>query len=260
MAALRSEQLQEENRLGVAGSSGIPGALSNQPPVAGSAPEEVVSEEGTSSVVTKPSGSNSKRTTRNFELDRTISHTRVAPGSVRKLSVAVLVDEHRSLDGDGAVVSTPLTESEMTRINALIMDAIGFSKARGDTLNVVNAPFVSPAEAEPLPETPIWQQPWVWDIAKQALGGLVILFLLFGVIRPAFKDLNKVPVQPEGAGMTPEQALASGLGGAGGKKEMESLTTGAENLEDQLNNVRSLVQQDPALVAQVVKNWTASDA
>jgi len=205
-------------------------------------------------------GSNSKRSTRNFELDRTISHTRVAPGSVRKLSVAVLVDEHHSLDGEGNVVSTPLTESEMTRINALVMDAIGFSKARGDSLNIVNAPFMAPSAVEALPEVAIWEQPWVWDIAKQVLGGLVILFLLFGVIRPAFKDLNKIPVPAEGsaatAGMTPEQVLAAGGAPAA---ELEALTTGAENLEDQLNNVRSLVQQDPALVAQVVKNWTASD-
>lgn len=268
MAVLRSEQIQEENRVGASAPSGVPGALSNQPPSAGSAPEDATGEGESAAIVTmKKPESNSKRRTRNYELDRTISHTRVAPGSVRKLSVAVLVDEHRSVDEEGNVVSTPLTESEMTRINALIMDAIGFSKARGDTLNVVNAPFIVPAAAEALPEIPIWQQPWVWDVAKQALGGLVILFLLFGVIRPAFKDLNKVPEGLAGAtavdttGMTPEQAAVAVAAQAGGKQavEMESLTTGAENLEDQLNNVRSLVQQDPALVAQVVKNWTASD-
>lgn len=267
MAALRSEQLQEENRVGVSGPSGVPGALTNVPPLGGESPEDATGEESPAIVTTDKPGSNSKRRTRNYELDRTISHTRVAPGSVRKLSVAVLVDEHRSVDEEGNVVSTPLTESEMIRINALITDAIGFSKARGDTLNVVNAPFIVPATAEPLPEIPIWQQPWVWDVVKQVLGGLVVLFLLFGVIRPAFKDLNKVPEMPAGmaidtTGMTPEQAAMAVAAQAGGKQaaELEALTTGAENLEDQLNNVRSLVQQDPALVAQVVKNWTASDA
>ena len=263
MAALRSVQLQEENRVGASGPSGVPGALSNLPPSAATAPEEVTGDEGASIVTLKQRGSNSRRSTRNYELDRTISHTRIAPGSVRKLSVAVLVDEHHSVDDEGNVVSTPLTESEMLRINALIMDAIGFSKARGDTLNVVNAPFIVPAVVEPLPEIPIWQQAWVWDVAKQVLGGLVVLFLLFGVIRPAFKDLNKVPATPaiDTSGMTPEQAAMAVATKTGGKKtaELEALTTGAENLEDQLNNVRSLVQQDPALVAQVVKNWTASD-
>ena len=263
MAVLRSEQLQEENRMGARGSSGVPGALSNRPPRTGSTVEEnIVGDDGeTISPVLPPAkGSNSKSLTRNFELDRTISHTRVAPGSVRKLSVAVLVDEHRSVDDSGNAVSTPLTESEMTRINALIMDAIGFSKARGDTLNVVNAPFIVPESIEALPEIPIWQQAWVWDVVKQGLGGLVILFLILGVIRPAFKDLNKVSAtsaQAMAAAGVPAEQAAAGISNKG--PEVEPLTTGAGNLESQLDDVRSLVQQDPALVAQVVKNWAASE-
>ena len=268
MAVLRSEQLQEENRMGGGREAfGVPGALSNRPPrTANTTVEEnIVSEDGesvsTSAPIAAPSN-NSKSLTRNFEIDRTISHTRVAPGSVRKLSVAVLVDEHRSVDDSGSAVSTPLTESEMTRINALIMDAIGFSKARGDTLNVVNAPFIVPDSVEALPEIPIWQQPWVWDVVKQGLGGLVILFLILGVIRPAFKDLNKVSAASAqamaAAGVPAEQTAAAAAVSKKGP-EFEALTTGAGNLENQLNDVRSLVQQDPALVAQVVKNWAASD-
>ncbi len=264
MAALRSEQVQEEQRVGVSGPLGVPGALTNQPPGGAVAPEVVepqVDEDGNPIPRTEQPGSTSKRSTRNFELDRTISHTRVAPGSVRKLSVAVLVDERRSVDAEGNVTSTPLSEAEMTRINALIKDAIGFNTARGDTLNVVNAPFVAPPEAEPLPETPIWQQAWVWDVAKQVLGGLLVLFLVFGVIRPAFKDLNKVPVNegqnsPEAAAAT---AAASGETGVQSADEIAKLTTGNEGLEQELDNVRALVQQDPALVAQVVKNWTQDE-
>ena len=156
----------------------------------------------------------------------------------------------------GDVESTPLTEAEMTRINALVMDAIGFNKARGDSLNIVNAAFMIPVAAEALPEIPLLEQAWVWDVAKQALGGLLILFLVFGVIRPAFKDLNKVPVLAEGSQM----AGASTMAVASNVAEIEKITTGAEDVEGQLNNVRSLVQQDPALVAQVVKNWTVSES
>ena len=152
----------------------------------------------------------------------------------------------------------------MTRINALVMDAIGFNQARGDSLNVVNAPFIVPALAVALPELPIWEQTWVWDVAKQLLGGLLVLFLIFGVIRPAFKDLNKVPVvdnkQNPGvnsSGTPPTQQRAA-AGSAG--DDIAKITTGSGDMEEQLNNVRSLVQQDPALVAQVVKNWSASDA
>lgn len=261
LAAVRSEQIQEEKRVGAGGAFGVPGALTNQPPGGGVAPETAVNAEGQSSS-TVP-GSSSKNSTRNFELDRTISHTRVAPGSVRKLSVAVLIDERHSLDAEGNVIATALSEAEMTRINALVMDAIGFNQARGDSLNVVNAPFIVPASAEALPELPIWEQVWVWDIAKQALGGLLVLFLIFGVIRPAFKDLNTIPVADNmrdgvnAQGMTPEQALAAT---ASTGDDIAKIATGSSDMEEQLNNVRSLVQQDPALVAQVVKNWSASDA
>jgi len=262
LAAVRSEQIQEEKRVGAGGAFGVPGALTNQPPGGGVAPETVANTDEQVASTTTP-GSSSKNSTRNFELDRTISHTRVAPGSVRKLSVAVLIDERHSLDAEGNVITTALTEAEMTRINALVMDAIGFNQARGDSLNVVNAPFIVPASIAALPELPIWEQTWVWDVAKQVLGALLVLFLIFGVIRPAFKDLNKIPVadnkQNSGVnapGMTPAQALAAKSGG----DDIAKITSGSSDMEEQVNNVRSLVQQDPALVAQVVKNWSASDA
>jgi len=260
LAAVRSEQIQEDNRVGANGASGVPGALANQPPGGGVAPEVAILE-GDAASPTR-AGSSHKSSTRNFELDRTISHTRLAPGSVRRLSVAVLVDERHTLDTEGNATSTPLTEGEMTRINALVMDAIGFNKARGDSLNIVNAPFVVPVSAEPLPELAIWEQAWVWDVAKQGLGALLVLFLVFGVIRPAFKDMNKVHVTEGGQagadGMTPQQAMAAG--GGASADDIEKITTGSETMEAQMENVRSLVQQDPALVAQVVKNWTASEA
>jgi flagellar M-ring protein FliF len=261
MTALRSEQLREEARVGSLGATGVPGALSNQPPGGGVAPEEATDEEGNPVPATRPESS-SKSSTRNFELDRTISHTRAAPGEVRKLSVAVLVDERRSVNEEGVVTSTPLTESEMTRINALVSEAIGFNQARGDSLNIVNAPFMAPETMEPLPAKPIWEQAWVWTVAKQVAGALVVLFLIFGVIRPAFRDMSRVPAQAQAAasadGMTPQQALASGAGVS--SEEIAKLAKGSNQMEEQLTNVRSLVQQDPALVAQVVKNWTAGDA
>lgn len=257
-AVMRSEQVQEESRVGdITAAGGVPGALSNQPPVNGSLGDTTLTEGQNINSKRDQPGSSSKNSTRNFELDRTISHTRVAPGSIRKLSVAVLVDEKREA---GSEESIPLSEAEMARISALITDAIGFNKARGDSLNIVNAPFIIPPEQEALPALSIWEQAWVWDVAKQGLGGVLVLFLIFGVIRPVFKDLNQASPAMQAAqatGMTPEQVLALGATGA---DEMGKITTGSEDVEGQLNNVRSLVQQDPALVAQVVKNWTVSDA
>jgi flagellar M-ring protein FliF len=267
LAAIRSEQIQEEKRVGAGGAMGVPGALTNQPAGGGVAPETAINATNANATQESSStipGSSSKNSTTNYELDRTISHTRVAPGAVRKLSVAVLIDERHSLDAEGNVITTALTEPEMTRINALVMDAIGFNQARGDSLNVVNAPFIVPAIVEALPDLPIWEQTWVWDVAKQALGGLLVLFLIFGVIRPAFKDLNKIhvadnkqnaDVNGQGTPSTQQRATASSSG-----DDIAKITTGSAEMEEQLNNVRSLVQQDPALVAQVVKNWSASDA
>lgn len=266
LTALRSEQLAEEERVGALGPMGVPGALANQPPGGGVAPEQAVQEnvgeDGEVVTNTVTPGSSTRRSTRNFELDRTISHSRLAPGNIRKLSVAVLVDEPTTTDAEGNVVTTPMSDAQMARINTLVMDAIGFNMARGDSLNVVSAPFVTPVEAEPLPAIPLWEQPWVWDVGKQVLGALVVLFLIFGLIRPAFRDLNKAPDKQltnasEGEGMTAEQAVAAASKNG---EDIAKLTTGSERVEQHLTNIRSLVQQDPALVAQVVKNWAASDA
>ena len=249
-AAVRSEQLQEENRVGGLQAIGVPGALTNQPPLIGQTPDTLQAGEGQTTQKTETPSSSSKQSTRNYEVDRTISHTRLAPGTVKKLSVAVLVDEKRQL---GETASTPLTEAEMKRINALIMDAIGFDAARGDSLNVVNAPFINVGE-DPLPELPIWKEAWFWDLVKQGLGGAVLLFLIFGVIKPAFKDLNTIPVDPE-----QERLRLLELEEKEKEEEEEQikLTMATEKVESQLDNIRSLVQQDPALVAQVIKNWTA---
>ena len=268
LAALRSEQLAEEERVGGLGPMGVPGALAKQPPGGGVAPEQAaqenVGEDGEVVAETVTPGSSTRRSTRNFELDRTISHSRLAPGDIRKLSVAVLVDEPTTTDAEGNVVATPMSDAQMARINTLVMDAIGFNMARGDSLNVVSAPFVTPIEAEPLPGIPLWEQPWVWDVGKQVLGALVVLFLIFGLIRPAFRDLNKSPskqlANQSGENtdeMSAEQVLAASSKNG---EDIAKLTTGSERVEQHLTNIRSLVQQDPALVAQVVKNWAASDA
>lgn len=268
LAALRSEQVAEDERVGALGPMGVPGALTNQPPGGGVAPEQAVQqnvgEDGEVVAETVVPGSTSRRSTRNFELDRTISHSRLAPGSIRKLSVAVLVDEPVTQDAEGNIVANPMTDAQLARINTLVMDAVGFNMARGDSLNVVSAPFVSPVEAEPLPAIPVWQQPWFWDVGKQLLGALVVLFLIFGLIRPAFRDLNKSPdtKKLDNDDTDTERLAADEVLAIGSKdgEDIAKLTTGSERIEQNLTNIRSLVQQDPALVAQVVKNWAASDA
>ena len=267
-AALRSEQIREDERVG-SGPGGIPGALSNQPPGGAVAPEQAVQEppeDGeetqTETQQTTP-GSSTRNATRNFELDRTITSSRLAPGSLQRLSIAVLVNERQTTDDEGNVTNVALNEQEMQRISSLVREAVGFNEARGDSINVVNAEFMEPDAAEPIPDEPFWEQAWAWDIAKQVAGALVVLFLIFGILRPAMRDLLKPPARKQASAeddATDDETAQKALAGGEGGQDIAKLTTGSQKMEENLSNVRSLVQQDPQLVAQVVKNWTASDA
>ncbi len=279
--ALRSEQVAQENSTGAAGAAGIPGALSNQPPAAGSAPESTAAakpatpaagaaatakadgakpaETGANANGSLPTN-NSNRATRNYELDKTISHTRSATGTVKRLSVAVVVDDRQKVDEDGEVTRTPLAPEEIARITALVKDAVGFNTQRGDSINIINSSFNAPPPGEELPEPPFWKQPWLWDAAKQLAGAGLVLFLLFGVLRPVLRGLlarQALPAMPGGAagalGM-PEDRLSL----SGGRAAPQ--LAGPVNYEAQLSSAKSLASQDPKRAAQVVKNWVANDA
>ncbi len=259
MPAIRSEQSVEEERVG-AGAGGVPGTLSNQPP------GEATAGEGTAA----SSRNSSRRTVRNYELDRTVSHIRKPTGTLRRLSVAVVVDQRRTVAEDGTVTTEPLSEEEMARIEALVREAIGYSAQRGDTVNVVNAPFVPPKEAEPLPEPGLLEQPWIWDVAKQLAALGVIAFLIFGVLRPVLRELagRARPPVPEGATVGPDGQLllennmegdTVALGSDGGAEGAPGLPGPDQRYEEQLTAARNMVTQDPTTVAQVVRQWVEKD-
>ncbi len=194
LAAVRSEQSSEEQSQG-SSLGGIPGALSNQPPANATAPQQATNEVGTTT--TQGSNRTSRRSTKNYELDKTISHTRNRAGSVKRLSVAVVLDNkvaavQGAKTGEGAVKRVPYTQQELDRLTTLVRQTVGFSVLRGDSVNVINVPFTK-VEFEPLPETPIYEEAWVWDIAKQLLGGLAVLFVIFGVLKPVMKNLAIAP-------------------------------------------------------------------
>lgn len=194
MPAVRSEQqVKEESRLQIP--VGIPGALSNQPPGAGQAPEVAKGDNGQQNTPL----STSNRSTRNYELDKTISHTRMAPGSLRRLSVAVVVDNQERLKSGGGVERLPVSGEDLERYTNLIKQAVGFDAQRGDSVEVINASFQAAEVPEPLPELPLWQQPWVQDAAKQLLAALLVLILVFAVLRPTLRALvaREEPVKQE---------------------------------------------------------------
>ncbi len=269
LPALRSEQVDEQAST-LTPVQGVPGALSNQPPAAGTAPQQATGEAGAADQA-RPLNS-SKRATRNYELDKTVSHTRLSTGTLRQLSVAVVVDDLVTQDENGNVIRTQRTPEEITRITQLVKEAVGFDAARGDSVQVINASFTVPPAPEALPEPALWEQPWVWGLAKQLGGVILVLLLIFFVLRPTMKRLTAPPVLEridgeggrEGEAGEPGEAMAGadgvpqleGAGAGGGSLQLP----GPESYEETLEAARKMVEEDPKRVAQVVKSWVNEDA
>ena len=250
LPALRSEQLIEEKDTGsVSGTAGVPGALSNQPAGEGAAGDVGGQQAGIG-------GKDNRRTTRNYELDKTISHTRTPTGAIRRLSVAVLVDDIQSVDENGEVTRTPLSNEDITRYTALVKEAVGFDSKRGDSINVINATFSTPPAPEPLPDPAMWDLPWVQNLLKQVLGGVVVLLIVFGVLRPVLRSLAEKGVATPGQfqGMADEQVT---LGGGAGQPA--GMLAAPRGVDEQIAAAKNMVSQDPARVAQVVKGWVETD-
>src|SRR6202167_283518 len=213
-AIVRSEQSAEEiSHSPSAAAGGIPGALTNQPPAGGTAapasnpkpPSAASGSAATGSAAAAAAASaaanaaaaavlpenTSKQSTRNFEIDRTVSYSRQPAGRVKRVTVAVLIDNMRQVGADGKAVAPPVTKPEMDDITRLVKDAVGFDQARGDSVNVVNQPL-QPQVVETLkPEIiPLWQRPWLRDVVRLVLGALVLVALALGVLRPLIKDLS----------------------------------------------------------------------
>ena len=189
-------------------------------------------------------------------------------GSVRRLSVAVVIDDKQTVGAKGETVRTPLKPEEIARLTALVKETVGFNEARGDSLNVINASFTVPVET-PIPDQPLIEQPWVKDLAKQGLGAIAVLLLIFVVLKPVLRSLAEkgksvpaTPLQqmtgnPELTNMTGSQmgSQSQGIAFQGGGQSNNSTS-----YESQLANAKALVEQDPKRVAQVVKGWVATDA
>ena len=161
------------------------------------------------------------------------------------------------------------SETEIAEMTQLVKDAIGFDIARGDTVSLKAVQFLAPPVAEPLPEPPIWQQPWVWDIGKQVLGGLFILLVLFTVIRPAMKNLMKKPSLPAHYGANADgepKSLEDGVGAPDGDSTRSQVTTEGEakllappGSDADVEQIQKFVQDQPKVSAQIVKGWVAAE-
>jgi flagellar M-ring protein FliF len=263
--ALRSEQVSEETSR-VAAMQGVPGALSNQPPVQAVAPEKAkgAAPDVAAAAATEPT-STSRRSTRNFEVGKTISHVRNAPAQVRRLSVAVVVDDLTvpGVDG-GEPTRRERTSDEIERIAALVREAVGFSEKRGDTVRVVNAAFL-PSEEAVVPAARFWEEPWFWDLLRQGGGLALVALLVLGVLAPALKRLAASAAAPAarmGAGAAHGASFALPGGGVAAQLEGPSEPArllGPARYEQTVEAARDMIREDPKRVAQLVKNWVGEN-
>ena len=286
--ALRSEQSVIEQRQVSSGPQGVPGALSNQPPGAAAAPQvagaatagspvaagqplldvngEQIIDPTTGLAMLAPYPSDKReQSTRNFELDRSISYTKQDQGRLQRLSVAVVVDDRVILNPEtGAATRIPWTEQDIARFTRLVQDAVGFNASRGDSVSVINASFAA-VQVEEIIDIPFYTEPWFWNIVKQVLGVLFILVLVFGVLRPLLRNVVGTEKSKELA--TRDQLADADELGADLEEDRVSLggpqnillPSPSEGYDAQLNAIKGLVAEDPGRVAQVVKEWINAD-
>jgi len=268
LPAVRSEVTLEENSMG-SGNSGVPGALSNQPPAASNIPEQAVGSAGGPGAA---NGRSRKEATRNYELDTTVSHVQRAMGGIRRLTVSVGVDYKNITGADGKVTREPQTQAELDTIRRLLKGGIGFDVSRGDNLEVVSLSFNRPDLAS-VAETPLVEQSWFWRAVRIAASVLVIIVLVVTIVRPMLARLLYPDQKPEGREVDMDSSVAldgdDELSLLASQADMQEPVFGVRNGqlvlpdlhrdEDLLRAVRALVANEPDLAAQVVKEWVIKE-
>ncbi|MGI4779782.1 MAG: flagellar basal-body MS-ring/collar protein FliF [Janthinobacterium lividum] len=288
-SAVRSQQTVETTgaaALGAAAATGVPGATSNQPPTASTAPingaAAPLSPTAAAPGAAKPPGK--RESTTNYEVDKTVKTTRGAVGQVRRLSAAVVVNYQNVADAQGKPGATPtaLSAQQIEQMTALIRETIGFSKERGDSVNLMNTPFL--VAVDNVVEVPMWRRPELLDLARSFAWplGLALLgvMVLFGMVRPGIKAMRIAAPEP-----APSAAVAA-LAGPGGNldallsEEPQRPSLGAPQQEAaalpgpslaaqesqvvpeqaRLEGARQMARQNPVAVANIVKSWVNGDA
>ncbi|OGA97780.1 MAG: flagellar M-ring protein FliF [Burkholderiales bacterium RIFCSPHIGHO2_12_FULL_69_20] len=260
-ASVRSQQSLEAGNVNQLLPTGVPGAASNQAPTPAAAPATAnpaaplqAAQAGQNGV----GGSGARRENRiNYEIDKTVETKRLATGEIRRVNVAVLVNHRTTLDPKTSKPnSAPLPPEEMEKLTALVQEAVGFKKERGDSVRVVNIPFRAEPKVEP-EATPVWQQPWLIDLLRA--GGLpaaltlVALMLLLGVVRPALRpDAPPAPPAPEPSTL---DAVVDDTEALPGPTQAELLALEAPKVEKQLIDARALAKENPQAVANMMRAW-----
>ncbi len=249
--SVRSQQSSETSNGANAKASGVPGALTNQPPTPATAPLTTPDTAATGTAAGAPGSSLHKDMTVNYEVDKTIRYVQQPMGGLKRLSVAVVVNYKREVDSKtGKVTARALTEAEKNQITDLVKEAMGYNKDRGDTLNVVNSPFAG-MDKEKVESIPLWKQPESWQMAKEIgrwLGALVVLlFLYFKLLKPMLARISDNLKPPPPLTHEVDEEVDD---------QPEFLP---RNYEHNLNRAKQLARDDPKLVANVVKSWVGTN-
>jgi len=250
-AAVRSQQVSESTNGSGNAPSGVPGAMSNQPPIPATAPLTAAAAPLQAAQSGAAGASLRRDNVVNYEVDKSVRVTRNATGVVKRINAAVVVNHRVVTDARGKTTSTPLSSDEIEKLTTLVQESIGFNKERGDSVKLINAPF----RVEALPKVealPAWKQPWLIDLVRAAAVPaalvLVALLVVSGVIRPALKAANAVPVGGQLNTVVSDPVSPS-------QKPSVQLALAAPQAERQLNDARELARQNPAAVANIVRDW-----
>jgi len=248
--AIRSQQTTEQGGGGAAGSlpSGVPGAASNQPPVAATAPLTGASQALQGSPQSGGAANGGRReAVTNYEVDKSVRVTRNASGNVKRLNAAVVVNNRSVTDAKGKTTQVPLAAEEIEKLTALVRESIGFKQDRGDSVKVINAPFR--IEALPAADAAWWKQPdtldWVRTLALPGALALVALLVFFGLLRPAVKALStsRVVTSPGSTFNAIEDD----------RPELPALPP--PKSVEHLAGARKMAREQPAAVAGILRGW-----
>ena len=260
-SAVRSQQVVESTGPQPPGPpAGVPGATSNQPPGPSNAPINGASAPlaAANGQQQGAAGAASKRESiTNYEVDKTVRVTRENPGAVKRLSAAVVVN-YQTLEEKGKTVTKALTPEQVEQMTALVRDAIGFNKDRGDSVNLMNAPFQS--LAAPPSELPLWKRPefldllrgYAWPIGMVLLAALV----LWGLVRPVLQGSKSAAAGRKLDALEAEQPERPPLPAPAARAE--ALPPPPEQVR--LEEARTLAKQNPVAVANILKSWVNGDA
>lgn len=261
-AIVRSEEVSENRQTGSGlANGGIPGALSNQPPAQATSEQPPAATQNVTN--TQAPVNESLKRTRNFEIDRTLSHTQEPTGIVTRLSVGVVVDDKRVLNEEGEMITEPLTNIELEEITNLVKGAVGFDEGRGDSVSISNSSFYQQPEPEPLEEPGLLENAGLRDIFKQVLSAALVLVVILGAVRPLLRSLSgnwswSGTAAPASNALP--ASMAAGAGGAAAAMPIAEQPPAAPlTFDDKVSVARQAAENNPERVAQIVRSWVQSD-